>query len=155
MKRGMSFEIPNEYGSFLWEVLMPFEITEFVWASGGEESYLVVDDELQEPLFPEEINGMDGLLLRELLEENKYYLIFVNLQAYPKGNNSLRIETYEEFVNSNCQLVLLVVDSIYVTIYCKDNAKLESLYQNAKLKGFNNLQYITDENDTRTRLSVW
>ncbi|MFP4854720.1 DUF2691 family protein, partial [Paraburkholderia sp. BR14264] len=99
MNRGMSFEIPNEYGSFLWEVLKPFEITEYVWASGGEESYIVVNEELQEPLFPEEINGMDGLLLRELLEENKHYLIFVNLQAYPKGKNSSRIEKYEEFVN--------------------------------------------------------
>ncbi|SFC37684.1 Protein of unknown function [Bacillus sp. OV322] len=154
MKRGITFEIPNEYGSFLWKVLTPFEITEFVWLSADEESYLVENKELREPLFPEEMNGMDSLFLRELLEENKYYLIFVNLQAYPKGKNPLHIETYDEYVNSNCQLVLLVVDSIYVTIYCKDKAKLEGLYQNAKLKGFNSLNYITDKNDTRTRLSV-
>lgn len=124
MQRGITFEIPNEYGSFLWKVLMSFEITEFAWASGDEESYLVEDEELREPLFSEEINEMGGLFLRELLEENKYYLIFVNLQAYPKGKNSLLIETYEEYVKSNCQLMLLVVDSIYVTIYCK--ARLNS-----------------------------
>ncbi|WP_338777763.1 DUF2691 family protein [Metabacillus sp. FJAT-52054] len=155
MKRGISFEIPNEYGRFLMNALMSFEISEFVWTSGGEESYLVKGDELQEPLFPDEVSRMDGLLLRELLEENKYYLIFVNLQAFPKGESSLRVETYEEFVNSNCQLVLLVFDSVYVEIYCKDNIRLESLYQNAKLRCFNNLHYITDKNDIRTRLSVW
>ncbi|KZZ85755.1 DUF2691 family protein [Bacillus sp. SJS] len=155
MKRGISFEIPNDYGKYLWDGLMSIDITEFDWTSGGEESYLVKGDELQEPLFPDEVRGMDGFLLRELLEENKYYLIFVNLQAFPKGESSLRVETYEEFVNSNCQLLLLVVDSIHVEIYCKDNIRLESLYQNAKLRCFNNLQYITDKNDIRTRLSVW
>jgi hypothetical protein len=155
MKRGISFEIPHEFGSLLWEIVMPFGVTEFVWASGGEESYLVEDNKLQDPLFPKAVNGIDGLFLRKLLEENRYYLIFVTLQAYPKGKKSLLVETYEEFVSSDCQLVLLVVDSIYVTIYCKDKEKLEGLYQNAKVKGFHNLAYVTDENDTRTRLSVW
>lgn len=155
MKRGISFEIPNKYGSFLGEILKPFEMTEFIWRIGDEGSYLLKDDKLGEPLFPNEINGMDGLLLKGLLEDNEYYLIFADLKAYRKGKNSADIETYEEFLNSDCQLVLLVVDSAFVTLYCKDNEKLESLYHNAKLNGFYNLKYITDENDTRTVLSVW
>ena len=155
MRRGISFEIPNEYGGFLWEALKPINITEFIWHIGSEESYLVEDDKLGELLFPEEINDMDGLFLKKFLEDNKYYLIFADIKAYPKGKNPTNIETYEEFVNSDCELVLLVVDSVYFTIYCKDREKLESLYNNAKLKGFDDLQYITDENDTRTKLSVW
>ncbi|MBB6448000.1 DUF2691 family protein [Bacillus benzoevorans] len=155
MRRGISFEIPNEYGSFLGEVLKPINITEFIWRIGGEESYFVEDDKLGEPLFLEEIHEMDGLFLKGFLEDNTYYLIFADLKAHPKGKNPANIETYEEFLNSDCELVLLVVDSVYFTIYCKDRDKLESLYNNAKLKGFDDLQYITDENDTRTRLSVW
>ncbi|QNF29643.1 DUF2691 family protein [Metabacillus elymi] len=154
MKRGISFEIPNKYGSFLGEVLQPLEITEFIWLSGGEESYLVEDDELRKPLFTDEINWMDGLLLKELLEDNKYYLIFVDLKAYSKGKNPAYIETYKDFLNSDCELILLVVDSVYVTIYCKDSEKLEAFYDNVKKKGFDNLQYITDKNDTRIKFSV-
>lgn len=112
------------------------------------------DDKLGELLFPEEINDMDGLILKRFLEDNKYYLIFADIKAYPKGRNPANIETYEEFVNSDCELVLLVVDSVYFTIYC-NRKKLETLYNNAKLNGFEDLQYITDEKDTRTRLSVW
>ncbi|WP_407944606.1 DUF2691 family protein [Paenibacillus swuensis] len=52
-------------------------------------------------------------------------------------------------------MVLLVVDSSYVTVYCKDNKILDDLYLNAIDKGFENVEYITDENDFRTRLSVW
>ncbi|MFO1443908.1 DUF2691 family protein [Bacillus sp. Bva_UNVM-123] len=155
MKRGICFEIPNKYGSFLGEILKPYEITEFIWRSGGEESYLVEDDELGELLFPDEVNWMNGLILKDLLEGNKYYLIFVDLKAYSKGKNPADIESYEDFLNSDCQLVLLVVDSTYVTIYCKDRVKLESLYHNAKIKGFDNIRYITDKNDARTKLSVW
>ena len=155
MKRGISFEIPNEYGRFLWEVLTPIEITKFIWLSGGEESYLVEDDELGKPLFTDKGNWIDGLSLKELLKDNRYYLIFVDLKAYPKGKKPSVIETYRDFLNSDCEIVLLVVDSVYVTIYCKESEKLERLYDNAKIKGFENLQYITDKNDTRTKLSVW
>lgn len=88
MRRGISFEIPNEYGSFLGEVLKPINITEFIWRIGSEESYLVEDDKLGEPLFLGEINGIDGLFLKGVLEDNTNYLFFADLKAYLKGKNS-------------------------------------------------------------------
>jgi hypothetical protein len=155
MKRGISFDIPNEYGSFLGEILKPFDMTAFNWYIGGEESYFLHDGTLGEPLFPEEVYGMDGVLLKGILENNEYYVIFANLKAFPKEKNVIDIDTYEGFFNSDCQFVLLVVDSIYVTIYCKDKDILESLYHNAKINGYDDIQFITEENDGRTRLSVW
>lgn len=155
MKRGISFLIANRYGSYLGEVLKPFNTTDFNWLIGGEESYFVEDDTLGKPLFPEDSIVLDGKILKNIIEKNEYYLIFADLKAYPKGNNPADIKTYDEFLKSNCQLVLLVVDTIYMIIYCKDSEKLESLFQNAKLKGFEDLQYITDENDTIERLSCW
>ncbi|MCR8632010.1 DUF2691 family protein [Paenibacillus radicis (ex Xue et al. 2023)] len=155
MKRGICFEIPNEYGSFLGEMLEPFDVTAFNWYIGDEESYFVDDNTLGESLFPEEINGMDGLLFKGIVENNKYYVIFANLKAYPKDKNVIDIGTYEDFLISDCQLVLLVVDCAYVTIYCKNKDILECLYQNAIRNGYDDVQFITDENDGRTRLSVW
>lgn len=52
MKRGISFEIPNTYGSFLGEILKPIDIPNFDWLIGGEESYFIVDDTLGDSLFP-------------------------------------------------------------------------------------------------------
>jgi hypothetical protein len=156
MKRGISFEIPNEYGSYLDEVLNSFDMTVFNWSVGCCESYFVEDGELGEPLFPEEINVIDGGVLKGTLESKKYYVIFADLKAYPKDKIIVSdIVLYEEYLNSDCQLVLLVVDCSYITIYCKDKERLERLYKNAKIKGFDDVQYITDENDTRTGLSVW
>ncbi|MGP7816770.1 DUF2691 family protein [Niallia sp. 01092] len=154
MKRGISFEIPNEYGTFLGEVLKPIDTTAFSWRIGNGESYTVVDDGLDKELFPVDKKVIEGAELKNLLENNKYYIIFADLQAFPKGEFS-KIETYEEFIVSKCKLVLLVVDCCNVTIYCKNKEVIKLLYNNAKKYGFEDVEYITDENDTRTRLSVW
>lgn len=155
MKRGIQLEIPNEWGCHLGEVLKPFNISHFDWYIGGEEAYQDTDGGKMEPLFQGVIYGMKGQDLSKILKSNVYYIIFANFKAYPLGESIEDVLTYEEFLNSQCQLVVLVVDSSYVTIYCKDTEILNCLYQNAIEKGFENVEYITNENDTRTRLSVW
>lgn len=37
MRRGVSFDIPNEYGSLLGDVLKPIDITVFAWQIGNGE----------------------------------------------------------------------------------------------------------------------
>ncbi|WNQ10679.1 DUF2691 family protein [Paenibacillus aurantius] len=154
MKRGIRFEIPNEYGSFLGEMLKPMKITSFHWYVGSEEAYLVNENEIGESLFPDEIHGLDGLLLKELIEKDTF-VIFANLKAFPKDKNVVDVHTYEEFMNSHCELVCLVTDCVYVDIYCKDKALLETLFENATRNRFENIHYLTNENDDRIRLSVW
>ncbi|WP_054941160.1 DUF2691 family protein [Paenibacillus ihuae] len=152
MKRGITFKIPNGHGRILGEILKPFDVAAFHWYNGGEEAYF---SGMSEPLFPEQTFGMDGILLKESIENHDYYVIFADLKAYPKNKKVIDVRTYEEYLTSDCQFVLLVVDCTYITIYCKDKDKLEDLYHNAILQGFNDVEYTTDENDYRTGLSVW
>lgn len=154
MKRGISFEISNEYGNFLKEILEPIDITLYDWYIGGEESYAVENNHL-EPLFLQEIYGMEGTTLKHIIEKPNQYLIFLNIKAFTKGKQVVEVSTFEEYVKSDCQLVLIVIDSSYVIIYCKENDKLEQLYRNAVVKGYNKLEYMTNDNDFRTKLSVW
>ncbi|MBD2864033.1 DUF2691 family protein [Paenibacillus oceani] len=155
MKRGIQLEIPNEWGSHLGEVLEPFNISHFDWYIGGEEAYQYTEGDDFKPLFQGEIYGMKGQDLSEILKSTRYYIIFANFKAYPRGESIEDVLTYEEFLKSQCQLVLIVIDSSYLTVYCKDNKMLDDLYLNAIRKGFEKVEYITDENDFRTRLSVW
>lgn len=60
-----------------------------------------------------------------------YYIIFADLQAYPKGEFS-HIETYKEFIESHCEHILLVADSCYVTIFCKNKETIEHITKNNK-----------------------
>ncbi|WP_434751538.1 DUF2691 family protein [Paenibacillus amylolyticus] len=155
MKRGIQFQIPNEYGSFLGEILKPIKIADYDWFVGGEESYFVVEDTLGDSLFPDRVMGMAGEELRQIIEDNKYYLIFANLKAYPRGTTIMDIETYEDYAEGECQLALLVIDSSYVAVYIKDAEKREEMFKHIKRLGYEALDYITDDNDVRDRLSVW
>lgn len=54
--------------------------------------------------------GMNGEELQKIIDNNKYYLIFANLKAYPKGAKIKDVMSYEEYIVSECQIVLLVID---------------------------------------------
>ncbi|CAM4234659.1 hypothetical protein CN575_23475 [Bacillus wiedmannii] len=153
MKRGITVDIPNEYDNLLWKVLKPIDISSYDWWVGSEESYLIARGGLDEALFPEEPSIVEGSDLKILFKDNIYYVIFADLKAYSKGEEVVDIETYEEFKESKCELVLLVADCTYVTIYAKDQKAIELMYENARNQGFY-VEYVTDENDGRTRLSV-
>lgn len=40
------------------------------------------------------------------LKTNQYYTIFVELKAFPYGKMVNQVNTYEEFADSDCELVL-------------------------------------------------
>ncbi|MCU5378528.1 DUF2691 family protein [Bacillus cereus] len=153
MKRGITVDIPNENDKLLWKVLKPIDISSFDWWVASEESYLVARGGLDEALFPEEPSIVEGSDLKRLFKDNTYYLIFADLKAYPKGEVLEEIETYEEFKESKCEVVVLVADGDYIHIYAKDQKAIELMYENARNQGFY-VEYVTDENDGRTRLSV-
>ncbi|MBK5505954.1 DUF2691 family protein [Bacillus sp. TH12] len=154
MKRGIFVDIPNENDNLLWKVLKPIDITSFDWRVENEESYFILPDGLGTELFSEDNKVMSGLELKKLIKDNIYYLIFADLKAYPKGEEVVDIETYEEFKKSKCEVVVLVADGDYIQIYAKNQEEIEMIYENALNQGFY-VEYITDENDGRTRMSVW
>ena len=152
MRRGLSFAIPNQYGHFLQDILTSIPLDQYQWKVVDEESYIVKDGQLDCLLFPKS-TIISGRQLNERITQ-QHYLIFVDIKAF-QPNMSSEIITYEDFLHSTCEFVLLVIDSQYVTIYCKDHELLNSLYENASLYEFEEIAYITSHNDSMTRLSCW
>ena len=148
--RGISFEIPNAYGRYLFEILDNIEITEFIWRIGGGEAYYVEASKL-DTLLPTGII-VDGQTLKNIISKKDYYLIFADLKGFTKEEDVREIETYQEFLESKCQFVLLVVDSSWIYIYSKDPDIIKQLHSNAVAAKYKNIKYLTDENDTLTTL---
>lgn len=149
--RGVSFEIPNTYGKYLFEILDGSQIREFIWRVIDVESYRIENKTLGEPLFPATCI-VDGEKLYREISKDDQYLIFVDLKAFPNEADVKEITTYQEFVDSECQFVLLVVDSSYVTIYAKDQMTIKQLHAKAVTAGYKNIVYITDDNDEQKSL---
>lgn len=153
MKRGIRFIMPNKYGTFLSDLLSPVDISAFTWRIGDGESYKIIDHALGEDVFPVDKKILAGTELAIYLKMRQY-IIFADLKGFTGGRTE-NIETYERYLKSNCEFVLLVVDSCYVTIYCKNTAKLQLLYENALVLNFQDVEYLTDENDTSTSMTAW
>ncbi|WP_262383043.1 DUF2691 family protein [Bacillus infantis] len=103
MIRGMTFEIPNEYGRFLFEILLALKVSSFEWMIAGEEGYFIENGELGRELFPENKMVMAGGDLMLYLSPYTCYLIFADLKAFPKGKAADDIRTYKDFLKSDCQ----------------------------------------------------
>lgn len=152
--RGLSFEIPNAYGKYLFEILDGTNIKGLTWKIGDEESYFVENNTLGNPLFPTTCI-LDGEELYMEISKQDSYLIFVDLKGFLKKSDVREIATYQEFVESECQFVLLLVDSSYVTIYSKDQITIKNIFAKAVSAGYKNIEYITDENDERITLRAF
>ena len=63
------------------------------------------------------------------------------------------MHTYDDFLNGDCQLVLLIYDCEFVEIYVKYKAIVRALYENALSNKYTEVEYITDSNDAR-RLDI-
>lgn len=152
MIRGVLFTVQEDNGFVLRDIVRMMNLSDVVWQALDVESYF--DDYtngLPEPLFDTEMILTNSSLLEHL--QRKHYLIFVDMKSFPKYITPYEVKTYEEFRTSECEAVVLIADSITVEIYMKDLQKLHVFYQEATSK-FENVEYITDENDMRYRLSI-
>lgn len=125
----------------------------YIWKSGGEEAYYIEDNQPGEALFPQPyIYSGEDLYIR--ISAKDHYVTFADLKAFKEKSLVQEIAAYEEFLNGPCEIVLLIVDCVYVTIYAKNKLVTEQIYRNAVQARYKNIAYITDENDTRTTMAA-
>lgn len=79
----------------------------------------------------------------------------MDLKAFPNMEEVVEIKSYDDFLKSTCELALLIIDSCYVSIFSKDESITHKLFVRAKNFHYTNINYITNENDTLTSLTVW
>jgi len=83
--------------------------------------------------------------LPELAEQ-----VFVRLRRYPEGSAIDQIDTYEEYLESPSDVIILFYDGGYCQIYAKDEEITHRLYKLAARHEFEDIEYVYDENDGRT-----
>ena len=139
---GIRFEIPNEYGQFLKKILENVKIKNGFWK-------IVTDDIIKKNgdyLFNEEIyNNID---FQEIISSNEYYLTFADIQYYNENKFS-EIYDFESFLKSNCDLLIIVVDNIFVDIYSKSKVIIKHIENNAIKYKFKNIAIINNKLDKR------
>lgn len=141
---GIEFKIPNVWGTLLNDILDGIKLEDLIFKLGYEEVFLSNN----EFLFKEDIYF--GLEFSKLIKNKKYYTVFLNLKLYDKNTNyDDDIENYNDFLNSNCKLILIITDCEYVEIYSKDIKYLNIIKENAIKYNFSNVVDINKSEDIK------
>jgi len=141
---GIEFKRENKYGNFLIHLLNNIEFSEYNFFFTEQEMYYInaFDDVIQGEKFK-----------KILVENTDYYVIFLNMQVYLKDNKMTIIEEYTDFLESDCELMILINDAVNVEIYFKDNNLKKQILKNLKQM---NVKYNikTIDNDGRYAMHV-
>ena len=142
MIRGIKFKIPNKWGYVLKDILKDISLENYI-VKINEDNEIWIENNKQ--LLEEKI--IEGEKFSKLISKNLYYTIFANIHIYEKGSKISNIKTYEEFLKSDCKIIILIIDSVDVYIYVRNKEILNRIELNAKENKLKNIKYITDEND--------
>lgn len=142
---GIEFSYKTNYEKIVFELLKGIDFDKY--------SYSIMEDELFAEStgnkdLPNVIIGSDFL---NYFNKEDYYVMFLNLQVYLKGENIMKIRNYNDFLNSNCKLILLISDNSYIEFYFKTDDIKSVILKNLKSM---NIKYDikTKDNDGRTTM---
>lgn len=142
---GVKFEIPNEYGNYLYDILKPLPVECYQWLVDNDEVHLLKDNKFTNEFLFNDDRIISGEKLYESSRNNSYYMIFLNLRAFLKDGDVKAVSKYKDFLESDCQIIIAVYDCSYVMFWCKDIKLAVKMYEYANSKGYENVKYISEK----------
>lgn len=149
--QGVVFDIRNELGNQLYEILNGITDPSWYWRMGHGESYYAGF----ETRFFTADTVMSGLEFITHLVSGQQYLIFADLKAFPSLDSVSKIKNYKEFMESSCSLSLLVIDSVQVIAIAKDDQLISDITQRAKDLGYTKIKPLNNDELKGLLYSVW
>lgn len=147
---GLDIKIPDGVGQYIFKLLEEIDFVSYTWTIQSEDAirYENHDWNFNEKIFSKEC--MDGNEFLQSINRGSYYMIFVDIHAYPMEKEKYAIETYQDFLDSDCELVFLCADSIYVEIYCKHEEILQQIIKNCEKNQFEVKEISLQDVQSRT-----
>ena len=134
--------IPAQSDIFISKLINGISATYF-WNIYDDEIYITVNGHISldsKQLF---INHqLTSNSLNEITCQCPYWIVSCKLQASGSGANQ-EICTYDQFVHSDCDLVVSIFDTKYVTIFVKNNSDYNKLFENIKKWSFHNIVCVS------------
>ena len=138
--------LKNEYDIILNKIFHDIDCSNFRWKIEDEE----VLGEQGKSFFDKTDYSNNEF---QNMIQKKHYPIFLNLQMYYKNSDVNDIKNYDQFLTSSCQLILFIVDNVFVEIYAKNQTILEKISKNAVDFDFSDIEYINESLDTYKKFS--
>ena len=155
MIRGLFLLAQNKCGFILRDILKNTNINGLVWDIGYAEVFSMnQNNDAQEANRFSKGAMTSEELMKQAQRSPEYYPLFGEFKAFTSKESITSIDTYSDFVDSDCQLIILIADAIYIDIYAKDKETLEQIKKNALELNCTEITDITDENDERYKMYI-
>ena len=150
MLRGVFVKVPQSFETAVLSVtLKPITVEQYKWYNLLSQNEVWTNQDGENAFNSPFYNGKD--FLQQI--QKKHFIVFIKLQAYDQDGAYCDITTYHDFLQSDCQILILINDCEFLEIFMKDEALIKDVYQNALSSGYH-ATYITDDNDGRTKMNV-
>ena len=147
--RGISFKYHHGYGDIFNKIFNNISLLKHEWYITEAE---VIEDSSENYFgLPDKMLGLE--LLNAVIGKN-YLVVFSNIQVFPVNTKRTKISSYQDFLDSKCEMCALITDCEFIEIYVKEREVITQIKSNAEKNGFREIEYITNENDFRTKFSV-
>lgn len=131
--KGIEFLVENKACNILYQILQNNCTVNCIWTIEENDSFVRTDDVNYFPeIFPS--NVCSNKLFFESLNQN-CYICFINIQLYENEEDIVSIDSKDDFLNSKCQLILLITDNVFVDLFCKNERLLEEIEENLNRLG--------------------
>ncbi|MGE1108896.1 DUF2691 family protein [Bacillus wiedmannii] len=149
MNIGIHFHAPEDenFNLSILKLLELFNSNNFIWQIDTAEIYLKDShgNFTFEQLLGDERFITENKLKQTLINKN-YFLVFLTMCAFPdmKKNSPTWIRTASDFITSDCEFLLSIVDGFDISILCKDERLLQKLHQYIQDLGYLDTKYLTE-----------
>ena len=143
---GIKFLIKNEYDIILNKIFHDIDCSNFRWKLECEEVFGEHGE-----FFCDKTDYINNDF--QNMVQKKHYTVHLNIQMYYKNSDVNEINNYDQFLISSCQLIIFIVDNVFVEIYAKNQTILEKISKNAVDFDFSNIEYINESLDTYKKFS--
>jgi hypothetical protein len=141
---GIEIKKETSYEQVIYDLLKNIEFNNYEWVISQYE--IIFENDNNNDDIPVCLSGKQ---IKKLIKDSgNYYVLFLNLQVYQKKSNFSKIESYNDFINSSCELIILFSDNSFIEIYFKSD-----YLKNIIIKNLDSMQIEytvkTIENDSR------
>ncbi|WP_309260424.1 DUF2691 family protein [Bacillus cereus] len=149
MNIGIHFHAPEDenFNLSILKLLELFNSNNFIWQIDTAEIYL---KDSHDKFTFEKLLGDERFItenkLKQTLINKKYFLVFLTMCAFPdmKKNSPTWIRTASDFITSDCEFLLSIVDGFDISILCKDERLLQKLHQHVQDLDYLDTKYLTE-----------
>ncbi len=149
----LDINVKNEKNNYLCKIFSGVDVLQYEWEIIYEDFQFYENGKRKEKLF--EIDILSGEEFLKCISRDKYYMIFVDIKAYPINSKRAEINNFKDFLESKCEIVFLCTDSGFIEFYCKDNDILDIVYNNCIDNEFEKVQYRSITDVSERNLVAW